>query len=247
MHLPALDNIVAWPTLVATWGAGGRSERHAHHAMHLLVALSGTLRVDGGAPIQGVFVPADEPHAVDGSGACVLTVFVEPESATGRALAERWGPRRRALDALEVAGLVPDDLREPSVERVSAWLESLIERGPARVHPRVGRVLARLREGPLDREHISAVALASIAGLSVSRFLHVFKESTGTSLRQYLLWSRLQRSAAHVIAEGSLTDAAHAAGFSDGAHMTRSFRRLFGVVPSELIRQRAETGVAGER
>jgi len=31
-----------------------------------------------------------------------------------------------------------------------------------------------------------------------------------------------------------LTDAAHQAGFSDAAHMTRAFRRMFGVTPSKL-------------
>jgi AraC-like DNA-binding protein len=35
-------------------------------------------------------------------------------------------------------------------------------------------------------------------------------------------------------AGGSLTDAAHEAGFADSAHLSRTFRRMFGVAPSSL-------------
>ena len=36
----------------------------------------------------------------------------------------------------------------------------------------------------------------------------------------------------------SVTEAAHSAGFSDAAHMTRTFRRMLGTSPSELVRRR---------
>lgn len=32
----------------------------------------------------------------------------------------------------------------------------------------------------------------------------------------------------------SLTEAAHAAGFADSAHFSRTFRRMFGVAPASL-------------
>jgi len=86
----------------------------------------------------------------------------------------------------------------------------------------------------------SARALAAGAGLSESSFLHVFKESTGTPLRRYLLWLRLQRAAGLILTSRSLTDAAFAAGFADAAHMTRTFRRLFGVTPSALLQDREQ-------
>jgi AraC-like DNA-binding protein len=52
-----------------------------------------------------------------------------------------------------------------------------------------------------------------------------------------------------MLTEQSLTDAAFAAGFSDAAHMSRTFRRLFGVTPSELMRSHPQTDslVKGER
>jgi AraC-like DNA-binding protein len=53
-------------------------------------------------------------------------------------------------------------------------------------------------------------------------------------LRPYILWLRLQRAAAHLQRGESLTQAAHAAGFTDSAHLSHAFRRTFGMSPSEI-------------
>jgi AraC-like DNA-binding protein len=59
-------------------------------------------------------------------------------------------------------------------------------------------------------------------------------ESTGLPFRTYLLWLRLSK-ALELFSEGvSLTDAAHGAGFSDSSHLSRTFRRLFGIAADSL-------------
>jgi transcriptional regulator GlxA family with amidase domain len=64
--------------------------------------------------------------------------------------------------------------------------------------------------------------------------MHVFTTSVGTPLRPYLAWLRVQRAAMAIISGNSLTDAAHTAGFSDAAHMSRTFTRMLGIAPSLL-------------
>ena len=64
--------------------------------------------------------------------------------------------------------------------------------------------------------------------------MHVFTASIGIPLRPYLGWLRFQRAARAIVSGIPLTDAAMAAGFADAAHMTRTFRRMFGVPPSAL-------------
>jgi len=54
------------------------------------------------------------------------------------------------------------------------------------------------------------------------------------SVRQYILWSRIQRATQAVVGGMSLTDAAMEAGFSDSAHFSKSFRATFGLAPSLL-------------
>ena len=72
--------------------------------------------------------------------------------------------------------------------------------------------------------------------LSPSRLRHLFVEQTGLAFKTYLLWLRLVR-ALEIYAEGrSLTESAHAAGFSDSAHFSRIFKRTFGLPATTLRR-----------
>lgn len=95
------------------------------------------------------------------------------------------------------------------------------------------KLLRLLRDDPGEAD-TSLEALAARVGLSPGRLMHVFTASIGTPLRPYLAWLRLQRAAAAIVGGMSLTEAAAAAGFSDGAHMSRTFRRMLGLPPSAL-------------
>src|SRR5262249_56386848 len=120
--------------------------------------------------------------------------------------------------------------------RVERWVRThlLHQRRPVKIHPRVNRVLKYLREKLGVSDDFSLKTLASISGLSQSRFMHVFTESVGVPLRPYILWLRLQRAACDLQDGATITSAAHSAGFSDGAHLTRTFRRMLGMTPTDL-------------
>ena len=86
------------------------------------------------------------------------------------------------------------------------------------------------------RSH-SMAELGECAGLSASRFLHLFKAETGVPLRRYRLWNRHGRGGRAHSREGrSLTEAAHAAGFASSAHFSTAFRDMFGMMPSEFLK-----------
>lgn len=119
--------------------------------------------------------------------------------------------------------------------------------------------LARLRSAdggahgraPRSRTCARSVALvvnlSTIAGLSPSRFAHVFTESMGTPLRPFMRWLRLRRAARELVSGRSATHAAHVAGFADAAHLTRTFRRMLGGTPRILIRRAdSDSANAGE-
>lgn len=98
--------------------------------------------------------------------------------------------------------------------------------------PRVDAALTRLRAAP-DDDH-SLARMAREAGLSPSRFLHLFTAATGVPLRRYRLWLRIGAALRAMRAGSSLTEAAHAAGFSSSAHFSSAFSAMFGLAPSRL-------------
>jgi len=96
-------------------------------------------------------------------------------------------------------------------------------------------------------DDFSLKKLAAVSGLSQSRFMHVFTESIGVPLRPYFLWLRLQRAACELMDGQSVTHAAHGAGFSDAAHLTRTFRRMLGTTPTDLaFRKRMSSGTSAD-
>jgi AraC-like DNA-binding protein len=108
-------------------------------------------------------------------------------------------------------------------------------------------VLSHIRKQKAVLDDLSLKTLAGIAGLSPSRFMHVFTKSVGVPVRPYILWLRVQRAACDLMDGASVTSAAHRAGFSDSAHLTRTFRRMLGATPSDLVlRKRLSRGVSFE-
>lgn len=76
--------------------------------------------------------------------------------------------------------------------------------------------------------------LADLCGLSQSRLAHIFTEQLGISIRQYLLWVKMRKAAELFVKDQSLADVAHEIGFSDSAHLSRTFSRYFALKPSYL-------------
>jgi AraC-like DNA-binding protein len=81
---------------------------------------------------------------------------------------------------------------------------------------------------------VSLADVAAHVGLSSGRARHLFVEHTGLAFRTYLLWLRLTRAVELFSGGASLTESAHAAGFSDSSHLSRTFRRMFGITADSL-------------
>ncbi len=76
--------------------------------------------------------------------------------------------------------------------------------------------------------------LADKYKLSSSRLRHLFAEQVGMPLSRYLLWLKLKRAVTELGKQSSLTQAAHAGGFCDSAHLSRTFRKMFGISPGDF-------------
>jgi AraC-like DNA-binding protein len=181
-----------------------------------------------------------------------VVLFVEPETRTGRALAERY-----LQDG--IASIDSPAVREACADLFAMWLGRT---GKVALIDGAGRVIQALTRGEdavtlTDPRIIHAVAFinANLSGsitlervarevyLSPSRFRHLFVEQTGMGLRPYVLWRRFVRAWELLATGESVSFAAHGAGFSDSAHFTRTSRQTFGFPPS-LLQVDQSQGVA---
>ncbi|HEX9308533.1 MAG TPA: helix-turn-helix domain-containing protein [Anaeromyxobacter sp.] len=244
--IPAGMDVTVWPPVLATRGPGFRGALHSHHALHFVLALDGELRVRTSAfgpwsSAAGVLTAPDAPHAIDSHGGEVLLVFLDPESDDGATFRPVLDHPVRLLSARERSALVRDVVPRTILRSgADAWVRNAartmrvaLPASPRTIHPRVRRVLRMLRSSGVD-DDTSLEVLAGFVGLSPSRLMHVFTASVGIPLRPYLSWLRVQRAAIAIVTGSPLGDAAHAAGFADAAHMSRTFKRMLGVAPSLL-------------
>jgi len=101
------------------------------------------------------------------------------------------------------------------------------------------RAIARVKEAvalaPADAW--SVAKLARIANLSPFYLCHVFRETVGTSIYDYVLQERLAQTLDAVVdGGGDITAIALDAGFASHSHFTAHFRKFFGCTPTALRR-----------
>jgi AraC family transcriptional regulator len=85
---------------------------------------------------------------------------------------------------------------------------------------------------------LTLTELAGEAGLSPTHFARAFKESVGRAPHQHLIAVRLERARRLLESpQAALSDVAARAGFADQAHLTRLFKRQFGVTPGAFAQR----------
>jgi AraC family transcriptional regulator len=84
-------------------------------------------------------------------------------------------------------------------------------------------------------QSISLDDIAGVAGLSVSHFKSLFRESVGMPAHQYLIRRRVER-AKSLLADGklSISQIAFDTGFAHQSHLARHMRRVLGISPKAL-------------
>jgi AraC family transcriptional regulator len=85
-------------------------------------------------------------------------------------------------------------------------------------------------------QDLKLIELSAIAQLSPYYFLRLFKHHTGFTPHQYILTQRIEQ-AKHLLQHSklSIAEIAVQTGFSDQSHLTRCFKRRFGVTPKQLL------------
>jgi len=134
---------------------------------------------------------------------------------------------RLYLDSLAVAAATRLLLCHSSVSREPRRLNGrLSER-------RLRQVLSYIEDN-LSQD-LSLRDIAGVAGLSVSHFKSIFRESVGLPVHQYLIRRRVER-AKTLLAEDKLpiSQIAFETGFAHQSHLARHMRRVLGVSPKAL-------------
>jgi AraC family transcriptional regulator len=217
---------------------GCRLSWHTHPHTCLAVVMGGAVRkrfagteedaVDGTV----VEMPPEEPHEdlFGEQGARIVVVESDTESGTLRCFRD-W---RATVLAHRVSRELahPDDFTPLALEGLALELKAAVARQHEIRHrePRLAAVREMLAE-----EFSSPPSLSQIAdevGLHPSHLARLFRAHYGESIGEYGRRLRLEWVAQRLVcSDEGLASIAAGAGFADQSHLTREFKRRFGVAP----------------
>lgn len=216
---------------------------HQHGAPVYLAGIYGPfgLRIHGGdwLSCRTAVIPAGILHELDVGNDPIAVFYIEPSIDGLSALSPLIGNAREEDGVLVGTTGEFSVMRELWEDSASAkWIGQALDdllifskrRASRSIDPRVAVAINYMQRHSGDS--VPVAQLAGYAGLSPSRFQHVFTREVGIPFRRYRAWSRLRLAIGEIVKGSNFTTAAHAAGFADQAHFTNDFRRTFGAPPS---------------
>ncbi|WP_439659395.1 helix-turn-helix domain-containing protein [Lentzea sp. HUAS TT2] len=227
-------------------GQMAAAHRHRHAAIQVVVA-TGAVRLRDAAGDQlreqAAVIPPGVEHELAGESSGMV-VFVDGGGHLGQALttlvrrtglapqsAAAWATAARPLlgHGFTIDG-APAQMAEGALSKLVAGTAP----PDTPMHPALQSAVALLPD--MLSSSVSLGEIAAAVGISASRLGHLFTDELGLPFRPYLRWARLRRVITHVRQGHALTEAAHASGFADSAHLTRACHDMFGLPPSHLKR-----------
>ena len=232
-------------SLTFAWGKGGCSLEFG----------GGTLQM---RPGDWMWIDAGFAHRGENQpGSDFLTVFISDQHVNAAALhiapigaAAQQAPTDLASMLTQLAVLLLDGVSTQSIE--APFLDTILDWVGTAFAP---HETSNQREGPMlqaasmlrdtARNELRIVDIAAVVGLSHSELSRQFKRYYRLTPKMYRKQVRLAQATRALAAGSSVLAAAHDAGFSDSAHLSRTFREQYGIAPSRWSSQVASTNQLG--
>lgn len=225
--------------VVVIYGTNLDADVHQHHSLQLIWSKTdSTCKLNGSSLHGPAIVGSCVEHQLEMAEGWV--VLVEPNSVLGEALSQLLDTQ--SIKTFELASYNQHAPRQNSdfsnyltilFEHLAVPMTGLYNHNRLTRDLRINQLIAQLdlclTVDCIKPSGWKASEVAAQLALSESRFLHLFSEEMGIAWRPYLLWRRMNCAIQAMVQGQSATQAAHLAGFSDSAHLSRTFRNNFGM------------------
>jgi AraC family transcriptional regulator len=235
-----------YPDMALCFSVEHLSSLHAHQALQITVSIDRPFDLEieeegvvaFKQDIDSVCIAPQQTHRIIGHNVELAYLYVD----TSPVAFAKWraaGGAPRAPDAAILSELrrlaqMPVADKNAAHALAQRWREHALP-GLASIRPedpRIAQAVEIIDAHPV--ESLNYARLAQKVHLSPSRFASLFREQTGLPVRNYVLWRRLVFVFECLERGNSITEAAHNAGFSDCAHLSRSFHKICGTMPSNI-------------
>ncbi|TGL03162.1 AraC family transcriptional regulator [Leptospira bouyouniensis] len=212
------------------------TSKHNHNAIQITLSAYNDFTVEFdeiSISTKSIIINSNCNHKLIGRKGKQIVISIENASNHSRAFHALLGenPYREINIDPKLIQTIESDAKEN--KNLSIVLEKIISHlniefnKVNKIDERIKKILNIIEN--VEEKKISVKKLAAQVALSESRIQHLFKIQIGMSIKKYLLWKRLV-DGIHMITSGKdFTEAAYEAGFADSAHMSRTFKQMFGI------------------
>lgn len=218
---------------------------HSNHGVKIIVAEQ-SISVSHERKLftsDGLLIKSNTPHKIKPHDGRVLSIFIDPQTKLGRYLNNLFKTK-------------PVLRLEPSITEklIKFFTYSADHISPNQVRNKIATVFtssSSIRNEPFLDERIEKAInaikksekcsvkfhdLLELCSLSESRLIHLFKKEIGINVRKYMLWCRTTNAIAALTMGASIKQSAKIAGFTDAAHLNRTFVSMYGIPPSLMLK-----------
>jgi AraC-like DNA-binding protein len=223
---------------------------HDHHAIQIALSFDHPffIKTPEGAfkKVMAVIIDSDQAHECRTNDNYFLLLNIDPMTTIGRALKKMYLARQAVvelpagktaqflktieqnLNTLPFDSHLVHDITRQYVYSLCALEEDAV------IDDKVRKVMKLLEEKSDDTLKIEE--LAAEVSLSSGQLTHLFKKQVGIPIKKYILWTRILLALQKAFETKDLRAAALFAGFSDANHFSRTFRKMFGLYPSSILK-----------
>lgn len=217
---------------------------HKHFAKHILVSDKPfvCLVEQEEQLVRSAVIPSQRTHSIrTAENAKMVVFFIDETSALSKQIDRTYfhDNRQHPLPfhlENEIVQLISEGR---SLERIDKCVIAHFQpnaEGDAPMDPRILSVLQAIEESETLNQDIYDTLSGSIY-LSKSRFLHLFKETLGIDLKNYLLLKRMEKTYQYVTErQMTITEAAITAGFSSSSHFSEACKQHYGISLTDFLK-----------
>ncbi|HMH24853.1 MAG TPA: AraC family transcriptional regulator [Puia sp.] len=246
---PYRSNFYLWNGVSAMFFSSCVTVPHSHNTMQIIVDIQDAFKckVNGGEwkIYRCLILRENAIHQLDTNDSVQLLIYLDADTAVAGILKEKlllesdlYAPESSLRSFIQ-----PEDLQrailEPNPELLLKVINNILgmlagPQDPYRTDDRIAKaeeIIAITPPGQLTIKYLSEQVF-----LSESRLRALFKEKVGVPVYKYIMWRKIRYAINQIMAGSSVLEAAIQAGFTDASHFHKMLVNMFGISPSQFIR-----------
>ena len=250
----------AWNGVSAFFYYNNLTPFHCHNTLQLVLDLQDEFKCRlQNTPWQSykaVAIKEAAVHQLDTNGSVQLILYLDPANIYAQAIKKKYLQNQEIasidliISDIVIPGKMEKILAGPNSQLMKEIVYELLNhitgnRERSLADERIESVLKLLKQQ--KAADITIEILAQHVFLSPSRLRALFKSVTGFSLHKYLVWNRMMIAMTKLLNGETISEAAFAGGFSDSSHFHRMLVQMFGITPSQFIKESSRKNIFIDR